>query len=69
MKWLVLGMVAGVAAWFEYDYQRSRRARSLRAGRLATVLPVPESAHVECAGDMPSISPGSENDKKLNTVA
>jgi len=69
MKWLVLGIVGGVAAWFEYDYQRSRHARSSRGGRLASVLPVPESAHVECAGDIPSISPGSENDKKLNTVA
>jgi hypothetical protein len=30
---------------------------------------VPESAHVEQAGAAPSISPGAENDKKLNTTA
>jgi hypothetical protein len=69
MKWLILGMIGGVVAWLEYDYRQSRRARSARGGRLASIMPVPESAHVECAGDAPSISPGSENDKKLNTIA
>jgi hypothetical protein len=69
MKWIVLGIAAGVVAWFEYDYQQRRHAGSWRGGRLAAVPPVPESAHVECAGDIPSISPGSENDKKLNTIA
>ncbi len=66
MNWLVLGIVGGVAAWFEYNYQRSRRGK---ARRDVSALPVPESAHVERAGDVPSISPGSENDKKLNTTA
>jgi hypothetical protein len=66
MNWLVLGIVGGVAAWFEYNYQRSRRGKARQA---ASALPVPESAHVERAGDVPSISPGSENDKKLNTTA
>jgi hypothetical protein len=65
MNWLVLGIVGGVAAWFEYNYQRSRHGKARKS---ATVLPVPESAHVERAGDIPSISPGSENDKKLNTA-
>ena len=69
MNWLVLGIVGGVAAWFEYNYQRSRHGKSPRARLGATVRPVPESAHVELAGDVPSISPGSENDKKLNTTA
>jgi hypothetical protein len=66
MNWLVFGIVGGVAAWFEYNYQRSRHGKSRQA---ASGLPVPESAHVELAGDVPSISPGSENDKKLNTTA
>lgn len=69
MNWLVLGIVGGVAVWFEYNYQRSRHGKSPRARHGVPVLPVPESAHVERAGDVPSISPGSENDKKLNTTA
>jgi hypothetical protein len=69
MNWLVLGIVGGVAAWFEYNYQRSRRGKAPRATRPGRNLPVPESAHVERAGDVPSISPGSENDKKLNASA
>jgi hypothetical protein len=69
MNWLVLGIVGGVAVWFEYNYQRSRHGKSPRVGQATSMLPVPESAHVERAGDAPSISPGSENDKKLNTSA
>jgi hypothetical protein len=32
-----------------------------------SAAPVPETAHVAEAGNAPSISPGDENDKKLNT--
>lgn len=58
-----------VAAWFEYNYHRSRHGKSPRARHTAPVLPVPESAHVERAGDVLWIFPGSESDKKLNTTA
>ena len=64
MNWLILAVVGGAAAWFEYNYRRSQRKSK---------TPVSESpgssAHVEQAGQMPSIPPGSENDKKLNTTA
>jgi hypothetical protein len=69
MNWLAIVLVGGAAAWFEYNYQRSRRSKSLGAARKSDRSPVPESAHVEQAGAAPSISPGSENDKKLNASA
>ncbi|HUI85410.1 MAG TPA: hypothetical protein VL240_14385 [Candidatus Binatia bacterium] len=69
MNWLVLAVVGGAAAWFEYNYQRSRRRRpSTTDHESSGGSLVPETAHVEQAGDAPSISPGSENDKKLNTA-
>jgi hypothetical protein len=71
MNWLVIAVVGGAAAWFEYNYRRSQRQPKNATGGsngLATA-PVPETAHVAQPGDSPSISPGSENDKKLNTTA
>lgn len=69
MNWLTLALVGGVAAWFEYKYQRSRRSTPSSSTADAAPPPVPESAHVALVGEMPSISPGDENDKKLNTTA
>ncbi len=70
MNWLAIVLVGGAAAWFEYNYQRSRRrGKSSSEIRRGKEFPVPESAHVEEAGAAPSISPGSENDKKLNASA
>jgi hypothetical protein len=71
MNWLVIAVVGVAAAWFEYNYQRSRHPgkNSAADGPNSQGHPVPESAHVEQAGEAPSISPGSENDKKLNTTA
>ncbi len=69
MNWLAIVLVGGAAAWFEYNYQRSRCSKSLDNVREGKDFPVPESAHVEEVGAAPSISPGSENDKKLNASA
>jgi hypothetical protein len=69
MNWLAIVLVGGAAAWFEYNYQRSRRNKSSGDIRKGKELPVPESAHVEQLGASPSISPGAENDKKLNASA
>jgi hypothetical protein len=66
MNWLTLTVLGAVAAWFEYSYQRSRRKK--KSGALTSDSPVPESARVAQPGEMPSIPPGAENDKKLNTV-
>ncbi len=68
MNWLTFVLVGGVAAWFEYNYQRSRHGKSAPAAKRSRKHPVPETAHVEHLGATPSISPGSENDKKLNTA-
>jgi hypothetical protein len=69
MNWLALVVVGGAAAWFEYNYQRSRRSQKRNQSAQTKSFPVPETAHVERVGDSPSISPGAENDKKLNTTA
>ena len=62
MNWLMIAVVGGAAAWFEYSYRRSQRQKS-------PAKAPGSSANVEQAGQVPSISPGSENDKKLNTSA
>ena len=70
MNWLVIAVVGAAAAWFEYNYQRSRPRKKKSPADEPDPLPlVPETAHVAEAGESPSISPGSENDKKLNTTA
>jgi len=70
MNWLVIAVVGTAAAWFEFNYQRSRRQKKFPPDQTKFAeLPVPESAHVEQVGAEPSISPGAENDKKLNTTA
>jgi hypothetical protein len=68
MNWLVLVLVGGAAAWFEYNYHRSRHGKTSAVAKQSRKHPVPETAHVEKLGATPSISPGSENDKKLNTT-
>ncbi len=71
MNWLVIAVVGAAAAWFEYNYQRSRPRKKKSPADAAdpSKLLVPETAHVAEAGAAPSISPGAENDKKLNTTA
>jgi hypothetical protein len=63
MNWLTVTVLAAVAGWFEYNYQRSRRNKAS-----AKADPISQAANVEEPGDAPSIAPGSENDKKLNTA-
>ena len=67
MNWLAIALVGGAAAWFEYNYRRSRRQS--KESSETTPHPVPETAHVAQAGETPSIAPGAENDKRLNTTA
>ena len=67
MNWLTLTVLGAVAAWFEYNYQRSRRSKKASAAK-PVADPVSQSANVEKPGDAPSIAPGSENDKKFNTA-
>jgi len=71
MNWLIISIVGAAAAWFEYNYQRSRHQKKPAAADSGngSALPVPETAHVAQLGAIPSISPGAENDKKLNTTA
>lgn len=68
MNWLTITVLGAVAAWFEYNYQKSRRAKAHAENDAKPGEPVPETAHVEQAGSAPSIAPGSENDKSLNTA-
>src|SRR5579864_9036188 len=66
MNWLVIAVVGAAAAWFEYNYQRSRHPKKPKPNSPSSPeSPGTEAAHVEKAGEVPSISPGSENDKKL----
>ena len=71
MNWLVIAVVGAAAAWFEYNYQRSRRRQKKSPAEQtnSSKQTLPESARVEQSGEAPSISPGAENDKKLNTMA
>ena len=71
MNWLVIAVVGGAAVWFELNYQLSRhQAKKKGADSKHPAGPVvPETAHVAQPGEMPSISPGAENDKRLNTTA
>ncbi|HEY7089138.1 MAG TPA: hypothetical protein VH518_13670 [Tepidisphaeraceae bacterium] len=66
MNWLAIVVVGGAAAWFEYNYRRSRRQSKKSAD---ATHPVPETAQVAHPGEEPSIAPGDENDKKLNVTA
>jgi len=68
MNWLIITVVGASAVWFEFNYQRSKR-KDKKAIAAAHPGVVPETARVAQAGQAPSISPGSENDKKLNTTA
>ena len=70
MNWLMFSVIGAAAVWFEYNYRRSKKhdGAAETPAPADGKLPVPESAHVEQAGAAPSISPGSENDKKLNVT-
>lgn len=65
MNWITLAVVGAVAAWFEYNYQRSRRHKSdSPASRSAAS----EAISVANPAAQPSIVPGDQNDKELNTA-
>lgn len=66
MNWITLAVVGAVAAWFEYSYQRSRR----RKGEVSSVTAstVSDAVQVATPGEMPSIAPGDQNDKEMNTA-
>jgi hypothetical protein len=69
MNWLTLSVLGAVAAWFEYSYQRSRRKRmSIAASQEPIAAPTAQPARVAQLDEAPSIAPGSENDKKLNSA-
>jgi hypothetical protein len=61
MNWLVFSVIGAAAAWFEYNYRRSKKHNDAAesSARSDGKLAVRD----------PSISPGSENEKKLNTTA
>ena len=65
MNWLAIALVGTVAAWFEYNYQQSRRKKA-RAEKPAKSTSVSDSIRVERKGEQPSISPGSENDQEAS---
>lgn len=61
MNWITLTVLAGVAAWFEYSYQRSRRKKN------ESPKSNPQSSVAEPTAT-PSLSPGSENDQNLGNA-
>jgi len=72
MNWLVIAVVGAAAAWFEFNYQLSRhhqRSLARNTHNSSPNSPTAEAANVEPVGEPPSISPGAENDRKLNTTA
>jgi hypothetical protein len=73
MNWLVIAVVGAAAAWFEFNYQRSRHEQRRAAAdhplNSSPRSPTAEAANVEHQGEAPSISPDAENDQKLNTSA
>jgi hypothetical protein len=68
MNWLAIALVGTIAAWFEYSYQRSRRAKAPGTRSNAPSTPLAEAVRVEQPGQQPSISPGTENDKQANAA-
>jgi predicted alpha/beta-hydrolase family hydrolase len=66
MNWITIAVVGAVAAWFEYNYQRSRRrkAGTPEPGK----SPVTDAVQVANPGVEPSIVPGDQNDKQMNTA-
>jgi len=70
MNWLVIAVVGTAAAWFEYNYQRSRRRKKHPADKPpdGSALQASETAHTAPPSEIPAISPNPENDKKLNTT-
>jgi hypothetical protein len=68
MNWLTLTIVGAVAVWFEYSYRRSRNRTSTKSSAEAGTVFIEQPARVEKLEETPSIAPGSENDKKLNTA-
>jgi hypothetical protein len=67
MNWITLAVVGAVAAWFEYNYQRSKRRRREPAAP-PSVSPIAEATSVEITGEGPSIVSGDQNDKEMNTA-
>ena len=68
MNWITFVVLGGVAAWFEYSYQRSRHAKHKAGPSDAAAATPSETADVAQPGEMPSIPPGAENDKRMNTA-
>lgn len=66
MNWITITVLGAVAAWFEYSYQRSRH-RKADAAPPDERSPDTETARVAIPGQAPSIAPGAENDKQLNS--
>jgi hypothetical protein len=69
MNWITLAVLGAVAAWFEYNYQRSRRKKGKSEGEKAPApAPVTETAHAAAQQNSePSVAPGDQNDKRLNS--
>lgn len=69
MNWVTVAVVGAVAAWFEYNYRRSRRKKeSSSKENESSTVPVTQQVRVAQPGSEPSIAPGDENDKQLNAV-
>jgi predicted alpha/beta-hydrolase family hydrolase len=58
MNWITLAVVGAVAAWFEYNYQRSRR-RKADQPELSTPAASKKTRN-EVPGAQPSVVPGDK---------
>ncbi len=66
MNWITIAVVGAVAAWFEYNYQRSRRRKTAAPDAAESV--VGNAVQVANPGVEPSIVPGDQNDQQMNTA-
>jgi cytoskeletal protein RodZ len=73
MNWLVIAVVGAAAAWFEFNYQRSRHQQKKAAANhppnSSANSPVAATANVENPGEASSLSSATENGTKLDTSA
>lgn len=70
MNWITVAVVGVVAVWFEYSYRKSRHKKAPSDGyeNSSSTMPVTSQARVSQPGSAPSIVPGDENDRQMNSA-
>ncbi len=70
MNWLAFALVGTVAAWFEYNYRRSRRKKPAREGEEADPAASPaEPPAAKKTEQMRAPAADSGNDQQRNASA